>query len=150
MYLKRIHRPNVTTEKQDIQIWVNQTAVPVKVAADWTLGGNTVASSGSLVATASADAEVTSRNIPGMLEGHAYKVTVVLDAIDAGELVVTIGGVSVDALTTAGTVVYWVRPTDGNKVTITVDNSASVITWTISSLIVEALDPISLDMIPTI
>lgn len=150
MRLQRIFHKHETTEKQDVQIWCTQTAVPVKVAADWTLATNTVATTGSLVGTAVADAGVTYRNIPGVLEGHAYKVTIVLDSIDAGELDLVFGGVTLDSMTAAGTLVAWVRPTAGNQLSITIDNPASVITYTISSIVVEALDPITLDMIPTI
>jgi hypothetical protein len=139
-----------TSEKPDIQIYVDQTAIPVKVAGDWTLGTNMVASSGSLVLTASPDAEVAKRNIPGVLDALLYKVTIVVDSIDAGELDVVFGGVAIGSLDAAATYTFWVRPTGGNELTITVDNAASDITGTISSLIIEAQDPIELDRIPVI
>jgi hypothetical protein len=53
-------------------------------------------------------------------------------------------------LDAAATYTFWVRPTGGNELTITVDNAASDITGTISSLIIEAQDPIELDRIPVI
>ncbi len=141
---------HATTEQPDIDIWVYQTAIPVKVAGDWTLGTNMVASTGDLVLTASPDAEVAKRNIPGVIEAHLYKVTIVVDSIDAGELDVIVGGVAVGSLDSAATFTFYARPTNGNELSLTVDNSASVITATISSIIVEALDPIRLETIPTI
>jgi hypothetical protein len=139
-----------TAEKPDIKMWVDQTAIPVKDDSEWTLGTNMVASTGDLVLTASPDAEVAKRNIPGLLEGHAVRVTIVLDSIDAGELDLVIGGVTVASLDTPGTIVYDIRPTYGNEITITVDNSASVITATISSMTFAALDSINGVLLPSI
>ena len=139
-----------TSEKPDVQLWIDQTAIPVKDDTEWTLGTNMVASSGSLVLTASPDGEVAKRNIPGVLEAHLYKVTIVVDSIDAGELDVVFGGVAAGSLTAATTYTFYVRPTGGNEVSITVDNTASSITSTISSLTVEALEPIKLERIPQI
>lgn len=139
-----------TAEKPDIKMWVDQIAVPIKTAGDWTLGADTTVVAGVLTLTASADGEVTKRNIPGLLEGHAVKVTIVLDSIDAGELDVVIGGVTIASLDTAGTFTFQIRPTYGNEITITVDNSASVITAAISSLIFESMDSINGDLLPSI
>jgi hypothetical protein len=148
-YRKQFHDTD-TTEKPDVQIWIDQTAIPVKDDSEWTLGTGMAASSGSLVLTASPDGEVASRNIPGVLEGHLYMFTVVVDSIDAGKLDVTLGGAVVGSLDSAGTLVLDVRPSAGNTLAITVDNDASTVTATISSLTVEAMDPVSLELIPQI
>ncbi len=150
MRYRREQNHTDTTEQPDIKMYVDQTAIPVKAASEWTLGTNMVASSGSLVLTASPDAEVAKRNIPGMIEGHRIKVTVVLDSIDAGELDVIIGGVTVASLDTAATVVFYVRPTYGNEISFTVDNPASDITATISSLTFETMDSFDFDLLPVI
>lgn len=143
-YTRKFHKHD-TSERPDMHLWVDQTAIPVKDDSEWTLGTNMVASSGSLVLSASPDGEVASRNIPGVLEDHVYKVTIVLDSIDAGELDVLLGGVEIPSLTTAGTTVAYVRPTAGNLLSITVDNAASSITATISSIVIEAEDPIDIE-----
>ena len=141
---------NDTTKKPSVEIWADQTAVPVKDDSEWTLGVNMVASTGLLVLTAAADAAVASRNIPGVMEGVTSKVTIVLDSIDAGEIDVVLGGVAIGSLDAAGTFVFGVVPTAGNLLSFTVDNPASVITGTISSVEIEAQGPIRLERIPVI
>ena len=150
MRYRREQNHGNTAEKPDIKMYVDQTAIPVKDDSEWTLGTNMVASSGSLVLTASPDGEVAKRKIPGLLDNHLTKVTLVLDSIDAGELDIVIGGVAVTSPTSAGTYVYAIRPTGGNEISIMVDNSASVITATISSLTFVAQDPINFDLLPAI
>lgn len=145
MRYTRKHHKHDTSERPDMNLWVDQTVIPVKDDSEWTLGTNMVASSGSLVLTASPHAEVASRTIPGVLEDHLYKVTIVLDSIDAGELDVLLGGVVIPSLTTAGTTTAYVRPTAGNLLSITVDRPALAITATISSIVIEAQDPIDLE-----
>ena len=77
-------------------------------------------------------------------------MTIVLDSIDAGGLDVVLGGASVVSLNSANTFVATVRPTYGNELTITVDNAASVITATISSITIEAVEPLRMEQIPVI
>lgn len=131
-------------------MWVDQTAIPIATAGDWTLATNTTVVAGVLTLTAVADAGVTKRNIPGLLEGHLVEVTIVLDSIDAGEIDVVIGGVTVASLDTVGTYTYKIRPTYGNEITLTVDNAASVITAAISSMTFTSLDYINFDLLPSL
>jgi hypothetical protein len=150
MRLRRKFHHYDTTEKPDILLWVDQTAIPVKVAGDWTLGTNMVATTGDLVLTASPDAEIAKRFIPGVIESLYYKVTIVVDSIDAGELDVVFGSVAIGSLDSAATFTFYVRPTGGNELSLTVDNAASVITATISSITVEAQEPIEIHRVPVI
>ena len=145
MRYRREQNHHDTSEKPDIDLYVEQEAIPVKTASQWTLGSNMAITGGKLVLTASADAEVASRRIPGLLEGHLYKVTDTVDSIDAGELDVVIGGVAVGSLAAVQTYTWYVRPTGGNLMTITVDNAVSVITSTVSILRFEALEGIDPD-----
>ena len=77
------------------------TPVPVAVDAKWTLSNFTIAAT-FLDASAVAAASYASRFIPGVLEGHLYKVTIVVAATDE-DLVVTMGGVAVGTMGSADT-----------------------------------------------
>lgn len=131
-------------------MWVDQDPVPVGVAADWTLATNMTVVAGVLTLTAVADAGVTKRNIPGLLEGHLYEMTIVLDSIDDGAIQVDIGGDAVSDLTSAGTFVSKFRPSYGNELVLTVDNAASTITGAISSIQIRALDYVNFDLLPVL
>ena len=139
-----------TAEKPDIKMYVDQYPVPIKVSTQWTLGADTTVVGGVLTFTATADDEVSLRNIPGVLEGHAYRMTVVLDSIDAGVIALTISNVSVGTMAAAGTHVFDFRGSVGNSLWITIVNNASVITGAISSIHIESLDSINGDLLPSL
>jgi len=135
----------VNTEP-DTYFYVTQTLVPaLGDTAFWTLTNFTIDASGYIDASAVAISSVASRYTPGMIPGHLYKVTIVVAATDE-DLVVTMGGVAVATIASADTYVYYVRPTDGDPLAIT--TTAAATTASITSVIVEALDPINPDLIP--
>jgi hypothetical protein len=121
------------------------TPVPVAVDAKWTLSNFTIAAT-LLDASAVATASYASRFIPGVLEGHLYEVTIIVDATDQ-DLVVTMGGVSVGTMGSADTYVYHVRPTDGEPLKITTTSGAGT-TASISSIVVVGIDPMNMDLLP--
>ncbi len=119
--------------------------IPVDVDAKWTLTNWTIAAT-LLDASAVAASSTAARYIPGVLEGHLYKVTIVVAATDE-DLVVTMGGVSVGTMASAATYVYYVRPTDGLPFQIA--TTAVSTTASVSSVVVEAVDPMNLDLLPS-
>jgi hypothetical protein len=120
--------------------------VPVAVDAKWTLVNFTVAAT-FLDASGVAAASSAARYIPGVLEGHMYKLTIVVDSTDE-DLVVTMGGVAVGTIAGAapGTYVYNVRPTDGDPLKIA--TTAVSTTAVVSSIVVECIDPLNIDLLP--
>lgn len=127
--------------------YVNQTLVPaLGDTAFWTLTNFTIDGSGYIDSSAVAAASVASRYTPGMIPGHLYKVTIIVAATDE-DLVVTMGGVAVATIASANTYVYYVRPTDGDPLAFT--TTAVATTASITSVTVEAVDPINPDLIPT-
>jgi hypothetical protein len=141
-----------TSARPEIKTWVDHTIIPVKTAADWTLGAGMVATNdANLVLTAAAHDAVALLPVPGICKDHLYKVTITVDSIDGGELDVVLGGAVVGSLTTAATVTFFVQATsNSNELTITVDNPALTITATISSIIIEAQEPIDSDLWPVL
>ena len=126
--------------------YVNQTLVPaLGDTAFWTLTNFTIDGSGYIDSSAVAISSVASRYTPGMIPGHLYKVTIVVAATDE-DLVVTMGGVAVATIASANTYVYYVRPTDGDPLAFT--TTAVATTASITSVTVEAVDPINPDLIP--
>ncbi len=126
--------------------YVNQTLVPATGdTAFWTLTNFTIDGDGYIDASAVDAASVASRYTPGMIPGHLYKVTIIVAATDE-DLVVTMGGVSVATISSAATYVYYVRPTDGDPLAITTTGVAT--TASITSVVIEAQDPINPDLIP--
>jgi len=73
--------------------------VPVAVDAKWTLSNITIAAT-FLDASAVAAASYASRYIPGTLEGHLYKLTVVVDTLSGDNEVQTVG---IDSASSGGT-----------------------------------------------
>ena len=132
--------------QNDVQMLPVITPVPVAVDAKWTLSNFTIAAT-FLDSSAVAAASYASRYIPGVLEGHMYKVTIVVAATDE-DLVVTMGGVAVGTMASADTYVYYVRPTDGEPLAIT--TTAVATTASITSIVVEGIDPMNIDLIPEV
>jgi len=128
--------------------YVNQTLVPaLGDSAFWTLTNFTIDGDGYLDASAVAPSSLASRYTPGMIPGHLYKVTIVVDATDE-DLLVSMGSVTIATIAGAapGTYTYYVRPVDGYPLSIS--TSAGATTCSISSVTVEAQDPINPDLIP--
>ena len=127
--------------------YVSQTPVPaVGDTAFWTLTQFTIDGSGYLDASAIASAGVASRYIPGVIAGHLYKVTIIVAATD-DDIVVTMGGVTLGTMGSAATYTYWVRPTDGDPLSFDWA-PGTTLTASITSVVVEAQDPINPDLIP--
>lgn len=127
--------------------YVNQIPVPaVGDTAFWTLTQFTIDGSGYLDAAAIASAGVASRYIPGVIPGHLYKVTIIVAATD-DDIVVTMGGIAVGTMSSAATYTYWVRPTDGDPLSFDW-TPGTTLTASITSVVVEAQDPINPDLIP--
>jgi len=131
--------------KNDVPMRPKITPVPVAVDAKWTLSNFTIAAT-LLDASAVAAGSYAQRYIPGVLEGHLYKVTIVVAATDE-DLVVTMGGVAVGTMSSAATYTYYVRPTDGAPLKIA--TTAVATTASISSIVVEAQDPMTMDLLPS-
>jgi len=128
--------------------YVSQTLVPaLGDNAFWVLDEFTIDASGYIDATAVSAASVASRYTPGMIPGHLYKVTIVVDSNDE-PFDITMGGLTVATIagTSPGTYVYYLRPTDGDPLAFTTTEVAT--TAVISSVTVEAQDPINPDLIP--
>jgi len=126
--------------------YVNQTLTPaVANAGFWSTLNFTIDGSGYIDASAVAASSVAFRYCPGMLPGHLYKVTIVVAATDE-DLVVTMGGVAVATISSANTYVYYVRPTDGDPLAFTTTGVST--TASITSVVIEAQDPINPDLIP--
>jgi hypothetical protein len=130
----------------DVQMLPKITPVPVAVSGKWTLSNITVDSNGYLDASAVAPASYAERYIPGVLEGHMYKVVVVIAAAD-DPITITMGGVSLGAPSTAGTYTYYFRPTDGLPLKFNYGGAATL-TASITSVVVQAVDPMKLDLLP--
>jgi len=75
------------------------TPVPVAVDAKWTLSNFTIAAT-FLDASAVAASSYAARYIPAVLEGHQYKVTVVVDTLSGDNEVQTVG---IDNASSGGT-----------------------------------------------
>lgn len=83
----------------DVQMRPMITPVPVAVDAKWTLSNFTIAAT-FLDASAVAAASYAQRYIPGVLEGHQHKLTVVVDTLSGDNEVQT---VSIDNASSGGT-----------------------------------------------
>lgn len=131
----------------DVPMYPKHVAVPVVLNAKWTLSNFTIDSSGYLDSSAVAAASYAERWIPGLLQGHLQKLTIVVAATD-DDLVVTLGGIAVATISSAGTYIYRIRTTDGDKLKIATTGAST--TSSITSVVVEALDPMNLSLIPEV
>ena len=132
----------------DVPMYPKHVAVPVVLNAKWTLTNITIDGDGYLDASAVAPSSLASRYIPGMLQGHLHRLTVVVAATDA-DIDITWGGVTVGTISALGTYTYRVRPTDGNVLEFKY-NGVATLTASITSVVVEALDPMNLSLIPEV
>lgn len=131
----------------DISFFITQTVIPIRSVSNskWTLSGITIHADGYLDAVDVAQDSYAERYIPGIIEGHLYKVTIVTGGGDAIDI--TMGGLTLETGATAGTHIYYVRPADGNPLKFNYPGVPAA-SFTIESVIVEALDPINPDLIP--
>jgi hypothetical protein len=145
MPYKRGFHNHETAEKPDIKIWVDQTAIPAKSDDGWTFSASSFDENGYLVC-ARQSAGATYRDIPGIVEGHLYQVTIVVQSV-ALSFNVWFGEVLLGVISTPGTYTYGVRPISGSRLSfIGESNSDGVFTLTTF----EALDPIELERIPVL
>lgn len=81
------------------------------------------------------------------LTGGTTVVGVVETTRGGGAIAITWGGETVGTIYLAGSYTYYVRPTDGDPLTFTTTDTAT--TFSITSVITEAIDPMNLDLLPT-
>ena len=81
------------------------------------------------------------------LTGGTTVVGVTETTRGGGAIAITWGGVTVGTIYAAGTYEYAVRPTDGDPLAFTTTDTAT--TFSISSVITEAIDPLNLDLLPS-
>jgi hypothetical protein len=134
----------------DIDQFLSQTVVPVNAArtGKWTLTNFTIDGDGYIDASAVAVASLAERWVPGVLEGHLYKVVIVVAATD-DDIVITMGGVAVGTISSSGTYTYYVRPSDGSPLKFAYP-SGTTLTASITSVVVTAEDRINVDLIPSV
>jgi hypothetical protein len=82
-----------------------------------------------------------------LLVGGTTVVGVVETTRGGGAIAITWGGVTVGTVYAAGSYTYYVRPTDGDPLAFTTTDTAT--TFSISSVITEAIDPLNLDLLPS-
>ena len=139
-----------TKNLSDSQQLLSQVIVPVDAArtGKWTATGWVVHTDGSLRAVDVDPGEFIERWIPGVLEGHLYEVTIVADS-DESDLVITMGGLTLATALVDGTVVYECRPVDGSPLRFEY-TGASTLAADVTSVTIEAKDPINISLIPEV
>jgi hypothetical protein len=81
------------------------------------------------------------------MEGHLYKITIVVAATD-NDLVVLFGdNTLVQTMGSADTYVFYARPT--NSAVFRIYTTAGSTTASITSVEIELVDPMSLDLLPS-
>ena len=127
-----------------------QTVVPVVAARSgkWTATEWVVHADGQLRAVDVSQNSYIERWIPGVIEGHLYKVTIAADTAEAN-FIITMGGVTLATALTDGTIVVYVRPVDGSPLRFE-STGVPIFSADITSVIVEAHDPINLNLIPPV
>lgn len=115
----------------------------------WALNLMTIEASGDVGGNAVAQGAYAERHVPGLVQGHLYKMTVsyVNTLIDVK---ISCGGVLVHTMQSGQSKTlkeYEFRPTDGDKLMFdhdTVGNYTGGVTY----LKIEAMDPLNVDLIP--
>lgn len=114
----------------------------------WELNDMTIEADGDIGGNAVAQGAYARRYVPGLVQGHLYRITIgyVNTLMDitismGGKLVYTVSGGS------SGTAVQYIQPDDGDKLTIE-HLGVGNYTGAIQSIIVEAVDPLNVDLIP--
>ncbi len=134
--------------KTDIRMYLKQTPVPVADSSKWTFDDWTVGSDGHLKTNVDVGTgKYAERYIPGILDGHLYTITIVVGAATVDGLIITWRGQTLATITTADTYIYRVRPTTGGVLRF--ETAAGIANnWDISSIVIEAEDPMNSDLIP--
>ena len=152
MRFRREYSHRDTTQRPDIEMWMDQPNI-VRVhpdeASNWTLNLLTIEADGDVDGSAVAVGASAERRIPGIVDGHLYKVTITY-ASTLDDIVVTLGGTSVMTLDTgqSETKVAYVRPA-GNLLKFSHDAGTDY-TGTITACSIEAMEPITPELIPVI
>jgi hypothetical protein len=115
---------------------------------DWPAGPGHV-EGGAVAVGASAE-----RYIPGIIDGHLYKMTVHLSA-SMDRLEITLGEIAVGHIGNTGsgvveTKVFYVRPTSGNHLLKFEHAAGTNFTGAVEIVAFEAQDPMNLDIVPEI
>jgi len=133
----------------DIDQLLTRTIVPAVVGdAAWTLNLMTIEADGDVGGNAVAVGAYAERWVPGVIQGHLYKVTIA-HSFSLDTLVVTMGGQTLGTLSGVGTAVFYVRPSDGDKLRFEHASGANF-TGAITSCVVEMMDPMNVELVPTI
>ena len=141
-----------TSERPDIEMWVDQPNI-VKVHPDeiskWSLNLMIIEADGDVGGPAVAVGAYAERQIPGVLVGHLYKVTVEY-SISLDDIEVTLGGVQVMTLNggSTETKVAYVRA-GGDLLKFSHDAGTNY-TGAVMACSIEAMDPITPELIPVI
>jgi hypothetical protein len=141
---KREFHHHGTLVEPDIKMWVNQTAIPAKNDDGWTFSNAYIDEEGHLVFLGSGF-EAASRNIPGVMTNHLYKVTITCQAV-VDPCPVKLGEVSMGSIAGSSTYIYFVRPVSGNMLRF----MRTLSTGKVTVVTIEAMDPIELERIPVL
>jgi hypothetical protein len=144
--------------KNDIRMYMQADPVPVSSQPSedaWTLNLMNIdwpSGPGHVEGGAVAVGAYAQRYIPGLIDGHLYKLTIRLSA-SLDRLEITLGEISVGHIgnTGSGTVetkIFYVRPVSGNHLLKFEHAAGSNFTGAVTVVTFEALDPMNLDIIP--
>jgi hypothetical protein len=132
--------------KNDVPMKTVITPVPVAVDAKWSLTNFTIAAT-FLAAAGVAPASQAARYIPGLLEGHLYKITIVVAATDENLMVLFGDKTTIwKTMPSAATYTFYARPSDSGPFVIY--TSAGSTTASITSVEIELVDPANIDLLP--
>jgi hypothetical protein len=144
--------------KNDIRMYTQADPVPVTSQPSedaWTLNLMNIdwpAGPGHIEGGAVAVGAYAERYIPGLLDGHLYRITVhfagSLDRlrVTIGEIILGHVGITAGGITE--TKIWTFRPMDGNHLLKFEHHDGSNFTGAVSIVKIEALDPMNLDLIP--
>ena len=144
--------------RNDVPMYLQADPIPV-ISQDsedaWTLNLMTIdwpAGPGHVEGSAVAVGASAERYIPGIIDGHLYKVTVHISA-SLDRLKVSFGGNELGYVGATGsgkveTKVWYIRPTDGNHLFELEHVDGTNFTGAIEIVTFEALDPMNLDIVP--
>jgi hypothetical protein len=145
MRYRRNFHDHDTNERPDFGMWVDQSALPAKSTNGWTLTDSSIDGNGYLNTNGVGTDYDVYRNIPGVITGHLYKVTVTCLSIGGQTWTISLGGVTVAVFSSPGTKTFAVRPTNGDVLNF---HGPSAAVFTLATI--EAMEPISLERIPVI
>ena len=145
--------------RNDIPMYADMDIVPVVSQASedaWTLNLMTVSypGDGYVEGSAVATGAYAQRYIPGIIDGHLYKLTVHISA-SLDRLEITFGDIAVGHIGNTGsgvveTKVFRFRPVDGNHLLKFAHDAGTNFTGAVEIVMFEAEDPMNPDIVPGI